>query len=258
MKVSVITVSYNAVDTIEDTIRSVISQVGVDLEYIVVDGLSYDGTAEILSENVEKISSLIVEKDDGMYDALNKGLKECSGDIIAILNADDVFLSQFILKEVVETFREKPGLDLLLGGVDIFDIKSQSIVRRVSVRFWSAWMLRFGWMPPHPGMFVRRRLYESIGGFDATYAIAADYEFSIRALLRHSTRYGKLGKQVVRMAHGGMSTSNFAANRTITNEIMRACIQNGYWSAGVLIYMRLPFKVIVEMVIPRFLSLWRS
>lgn len=251
MKVSVITVSYNSAATICRTIESVLSQLGVDIEYIVVDGCSTDGTVALLRQYESEIHRLIVEPDDGMYDALNKGIAVASGDIVSILNSDDVYSTHNVLSRVVAEFKRSPSIEAVLGDIEMRDSTSCLPSRKISCRYWAPQMLRFGWMPPHPGMFIRREVYSRIGGFRTGYSIAADYEFSVRFFLVNAYGYQKLKSVVVDMDLGGLSTNGLLANATITEEIQRAFSDNGLKTGSAVLMLRFPIKFLLEIVLFR-------
>ena len=165
MTVSIITVCFNIADTIEDTIKSVLSQDYKDIEYIVVDGGSTDGTLEIISRYRHKIAKVISEPDNGIYDAMNKGLRSSTGDILATLNGDDVYANQSIVGRMVE-FIESKDLDAAYGDLIYIDRKNPNRVRR----FWKAGQYRrnafyYGWVVPHPTFFCRKEIFERIEAF---------------------------------------------------------------------------------------------
>lgn len=248
-KVSVITVSYNSAETIARTIDSVLSQKSINVEYIVVDGGSSDGTVSILRQFEPKLHHLLIEPDEGMYDAINKGLNLASGDIISILNSDDVYVSENVLSSVVSEFQRSSSIGTVLADVEMCNSVSRTKGRKVSCRYWVPQMLRLGWMPPHPGMFVKAQLYRTLGGFSTSYSIAADYEFAVRCFLVHQIKFSKLDSVVVQMEIGGVSTSGLAANKIITGEIQKAFTDNGMKTFWSLLMLRFPIKFLMEVVV---------
>ena len=172
MKISVITVSYNSASTILDALNSTRMQSHEDYEHLVIDGRSKDDTAAIVEENLHPKLIFVSEPDNGIYDAMNKGLKIASGEVIGILNSDDFYPTNNVLSEVVSLFDDDPSLDVVMGSVDFVGQDNlNSVVRCVeSIRF-SPWMFRFGFMPPHPAVFIRRTAYERIGGYKSDYKI---------------------------------------------------------------------------------------
>ena len=225
-KISIITAVLNNARTIEDTIRSVASQDYPDVEHIVVDGGSIDGTAEILEKNKKNLAAVISEKDRGIYYAMNKGLKVVRGDIIGLLNADDVYSSNNALSRVVQVFRD-PTVDVCYA--DLVYVRPNDLDR--VVRYWKSCEYRHelfnnGWMPPHPTFFVRRRVYEMAGDFDTAFTIQADFEFMFRLLWRYRVKSVYIPHVLVKMRFGG--TSNRLRNILKGNiEAWRACRKNG-------------------------------
>jgi glycosyltransferase len=237
MKVSLITVSYNSASTIADTLKSVQFQTYKDIEYIVVDGNSSDGTIEIvkqfldsaedaiqgrtegasqdlpgdLSNNLINITSqglvtkFLCERDKGIYDAMNKGLAMANGDIIGVLNSDDFYCSNDVIEEVVRAFQQN-NTDCLYGDLNYVDpIDTSKIVRK-----WRSGSFRKdnflkGWMPPHPTFFVRKTCYDRFGKFDTQFKSAADYELMLRFLFKESCSAVHLPKVMIHMRAGGVS-----------------------------------------------------
>lgn len=243
MKVSIITVSFNSAKTIASTIDSVLSQDYPNIEYIVVDGGSSDGTVGIIEKNHSRISKWISEKDRGMYDAMNKGIAMATGDVIGILNSDDVYMDTHVISELIGLMQSKRAqvvfADLIL--VDQFD--DQKVLRYYDSGYFHPNKFKYGWMPAHPTVFVKRELYEAVGNFSTTYQIAADYEMLIRILAIQRARYAYLPKPVVRMRSGGASTSGLSRNWILNQEIVRACKENGIYSNMAMLLLKLPFKI---------------
>lgn len=212
MKVSIITAVYNARETIENTIKSVISQSYENIEYIVIDGLSTDGTIEIISKYKDKISKFISEPDKGIYDAFNKGIKLSSGDIIGFLNADDIYAHNRVIENIVNTFKSK-NVDSVYGDLIYIDKAGNK------VRYWKSGEfnienLKKGWMPPHPTFFVKRKIYELFGGYRTDFKISADYEISLRFLYKEKISIAYIPEVIVLMKTGGKSNLNLK-NRLI-------------------------------------------
>ncbi|MCB9223984.1 MAG: glycosyltransferase family 2 protein [Crocinitomicaceae bacterium] len=216
MKVSIITVSFNASKTIRDTIESVISQKGVDIEYILVDGNSTDGTQDIIRSYGEKISKFISEPDNGIYDGMNKGVSLASGDIIGILNADDVYAYDEVLKDIISVFKsdvEGVYADLVYVAEDDLSKVKRTWVSKSYVHG----SFRKGWMPPHPTFFVKREVYEKYGSYTLQLRSAADYEFMLRVIHKNEIKVGYLNKVIVRMRVGGTSNASLK-NRVKANK----------------------------------------
>lgn len=243
MKVSLITVSYNSVKTLRETIFSVANQYYFNIEYSVVDGGSKDGTIDIIKENEKGISISISEFDNGLYDALNKGIRMATGDVVGILNSDDVFYDEQVLANVANAFEEEPELDAVIG--DIVFVKEDDlnqVVRRYSAKNWSPSKFAWGYMPPHPSFFVRREWFEKLGYYKTDYKIAADYELLIRFLLKGGLRWKYLPLTTTKMRMGGLSTRGIQSLITLNKEIYRACRENGVYTNYAMIYSKYLFK----------------
>jgi len=203
MIVSIITVCFNSADTIEDTIKSVLSQDYKDIEYIVVDGGSRDATLEILTKYRSRISKYISEPDNGVYDAMNKGIKLSTGDVITILNSDDIYADETVVGQMVD-FMQSNGLDAAYGDLVHIDHNNTNHV----TRFWKAGEYKkgafcYGWVLPHPTFFCRKEIFERFGYFNDKLQIAADFELMLRFIEKHRIKVGYLPKVVVKMRTGG-------------------------------------------------------
>lgn len=241
MKISIITVSYNSSQTIEDTIVSVLAQNYQDLEYIIVDGNSTDTTMDIVNKYKDKINKIISEKDSGIYDAMNKGIKMATGDIIGILNSDDLYKSQTVLKDVADCFKEK-NIDACYGNIEYVD---RCDIKKV-VRFWRAGeykkeKLNSGWIMPHPAFFVKKEVYNKYGLFNLDFRIAADYELMFRFLLK-GIKLGYINKTLVSMREGGFSGQSYTQRKKGWEELKRAWVVNGLLVPKFFIARRLLFK----------------
>lgn len=217
MKVSIITVVRNGADTIGDCIESVLNQVYPDLEYIIVDGGSTDGTPDIVRSYGAKIARFISEPDDGIYDAMNKGIKVATGEVIGILNADDLYRHSGVIKQVMERLNQT-GCDAVYSNLVYVDRADTSRVKR----YWPGGLYTpnsflWGWMPAHPTLFVRRHIYEQYGLFKTSLRSAADYELMLRFIHKHHIRLAYLNDLTVMMRVGGVSNQSlvhrFKANR---------------------------------------------
>ena len=203
MKVSIITVCLNSVKTIEDTIRSVLSQDYKNIEYIIVDANSTDGTLEIIGRYDDKIAKIISERDDGIYDAMNKGIKLSTGNIIAILNADDIYGNETVVGQMVK-FMLDSNLDAAYGDLAYIDRNNTDQISR----FWKPGdyekgAFSHGWVIPHPTFFCRKEIYEKYGYFNDKFHIAADFELLLRFVEKHQINIGYLPKLIVKMRTGG-------------------------------------------------------
>lgn len=217
MKVSVVTVCFNAEEFIESAIVSVLNQTYTDLEYIVVDGASRDGTMKVVNQYMDQISSIISEPDEGIYDAMNKGIAMATGDVIGILNADDFYKNESVISSVVSAFKSS-GSDSVYGDLVYVDKHDLNKVKR----YWKSGTFnksKFyqGWMVPHPTFFVKKYLYDSHGGYNTELRSAADYEFMLRVLFKHRTTAHYVPKVLTVMRDGGVSNSSivnrFRGNR---------------------------------------------
>lgn len=216
LKISIITVSYNSAQTIEHTIQSVLQQQYPNLEYIIIDGASTDQTLNIINKYQDKISVIISEKDNGIYHAMNKGLKLATGDIIGILNSDDFYADENVLNDVVQLF-ENTHADAIYADLQYVDAND---IRKVK-RHWKSGKYNpgdflFGWMPPHPTFFVRKEVYEKYGIFNESFRSAADYELMLRFIHKHQISIEYLPRVIVKMRSGGQSNIT-AKNRIKAN-----------------------------------------
>jgi glycosyltransferase involved in cell wall biosynthesis len=241
MKVSVITVSYNAGDTIERTIQSVISQTHPDIEYIVIDGGSNDSTLQIINRFKNSIHTLISEPDDGIYNAMNKGLSIASGSIVCFLNADDYYVRDNILSEVVELFTCNP-IDAVFGGVNFIN-KHGKVARTFILCKYSTSLLRFGIFPPHPASFIRTPFLKRIGGFNESFRLAADFDIFVRITKEYKLRARIIPCIYVNMLLGGASTSGFSSALLINKEILRSLNINQINSNLFFILLRYFIKI---------------
>ena len=256
MKISLITACFKSAGTLRTALDSVLEQKGVDLDYIVVDGGSDDGTVELLKEYEAQFAGRmrwISEKDRGMYDAINKGIKMATGDVVGILNADDMFESDETLAHVVDSFNRVDRVervDAVFADIRFVKDDLQTTSRYYSAKRWKPWMLQWGKMPPHPSVYIRRNLFEKYGFYKLGYDIAADYELLIRYLrmAKLNTRY--LNECVVRMRMGGKSTRGWQSNLKLNQEIVRANRENGYYCCLPMLLPKYLFKIF-EFILPR-------
>lgn len=214
MKISIITVCYNSEETISDTIQSVLSQDYKDVEYIIVDGKSTDRTLEII-QSIKSRIKLISEKDRGIYDAMNKGINIASGDVIGILNADDVYKNSQVLTAVMDAF--KANVSIVYGDIEYVKYNDISkVVRKWKAGVFRSGKFKWGWMPPHPGFFIKKSCYESFGLFNLNLSTSADYELMLRMLEVHHLSCHYISKTITSMRVGGASNSSLK-NRLIAN-----------------------------------------
>ena len=292
MKLTLITVCRNSAAVIRTALESVLSQRGAEIEYIVVDGGSTDGTVEILKEYEEKFrystlnthtSSLITfryisERDDGMYDAMNKGIRMSTGDVIGILNADDVLAADDTLARVAAAFEANPDLDGTYAdirfvkddsvrdqsafvaapketGDDKSDrsqsacgeshlrLRTLSTLRYCTGRFFRPWMFRFGVQTAHPSTFFRRSCFDRWGFYSLNYGMFADFDLLLRFIWKNRARMRYLPLCTTVMRSGGASTNGWQSTKKINETDRRVIRDNGYYTNKVFLYARYPFKV---------------
>lgn len=242
MKISIITVCFNSAETIAHALRSVREQTHGDIEHIVVDGGSTDDTLAVVAAEGQHLSKVVSEKDDGIYDAMNKGVQLATGDVVVFLNADDFYKDAGVLDRVSRVMQAE-RLDALYGDVEFFRPGQRNVVaRRYNSGRFTAARLGWGWMPAHPALFVRRNLFARYGGFRTDYRIAADFEFIARVFKHGELRHRHLPEALVLMQLGGISTSGWRATLRINREMMRACKANGISTNWVKMLARYPLK----------------
>lgn len=245
MKVSIITICFNSDKTIQDTIESVLAQDYQNIEYILVDGNSNDKTLDIIRKYEDHIDVVVSEPDKGIYDAMNKGIRLATGDVVGILNSDDFFESTQVIKEVVEKFTSNPNSNLVFGNVLIVDpLNTKRIIRFYNSYKFRVWKLRFGWMPPHPASFIKRSLYDQVGNYSLDYKIAADYELFVRILMKYKISYSRIDKVLVIMRAGGISTSGLKSSYLLNSEIVKACKNNDIYTNLLFVLSKTPFKLL--------------
>jgi len=226
MKISVITVAYNSAATIGDTMQSVASQTHADIEHVVIDGASSDDTLTVVRRHGSHVAKLVSESDRGIYDAMNKGLRLVTGDLVGFLNADDTFADDAVLASIAAA-AEDPSVDAVYG--DLVYVKNSRPDE--TLRYWRSGpfvrsSLRRGWMPPHPTLYVRRSRIGELGPFDCSFKVAADYDFVLRYLMQPDFRAAYVPKVLVRMRTGGASNRSVAAIIDKSREDLRALRSN--------------------------------
>ena len=224
LKVSIITVVFENKRFIVDAINSVLSQSYENIEYIVVDGDSKDGSLDVIKSYGSKIHTVISEPDEGTYDALNKGIQLASGDIIGFLHSDDFYAHSEVIASIVEQFKN-PIIDAVYADLDYVSLNDKHKI----VRKWRSgayYPNRFynGWMPPHPTFFVRKKIYQQYGGYNTQLKLAADYELMLRMGLKHLIHMVYMPSVIIKMRLGGQS------NRSFTNRILANIEDNKAWS----------------------------
>jgi glycosyltransferase involved in cell wall biosynthesis len=257
MKISLITACYNSAGIIKTAIESVLSQRNAEIEYIVVDGGSTDGTVALLKEYENAIAKnadgrvsfkWLSERDRGMYDAINKGIKMATGDIVGILNADDVLAADDTLAKIAAQFDEKidavyADIRFVKTGDSVEDLRNAQTVRYCSASRFKPWMFRFAVMVPHPSFYCRRECFDRLGMYSLDYRICADFELVLRFLGIAKLPSKYLPECVVVMRMGGSSTAGWRLNIEINHEDLRALKTDGIWSCLPLIYLKYFFKL---------------
>ena len=241
VKVSIITIVYNNKWHIKDCIESVLNQDYPDIEHIVIDGNSSDGTQKVIENFKDNLGLYISEKDDGLYNALNKGITTAKGDVIGILHSDDLFYSIDSIKKIVEAFKESKADVVYSNGIFV-DRNDTSKVRRVYFsKPFKRRYLKWGWIPLHTGIFVRKEVFERIGLYSERYRIASDYDFSIK-LFKSDFKFYHLDRIIVKMRLGGKSTTPKLQKLKSKEdlEIIRKYNLWGYFTLGCKIGRKIP------------------
>jgi len=245
MKVSIITPAYNCVHTIATCLDSINCQ-SFHCEHIVIDGASADGTAQF-AKSASPLSRVISEPDNGIYDAMNKGIMLATGDIIGILNADDFYINEHVIAKVVNLFEQYP-IDATIA--DLVFVRPDNLDR--TVRYYSSNgftvdMFASGWMPPHPTFFVKRKCYEQFGLYKTDYKIAADFELLARFMVKYRIKYHYLPEVIIKMRTGGTSTKNMRSNFILNTEIVRACRENDVKTNYLKVYSKY-FRKVMQLI----------
>lgn len=263
MKISVITATWNSGRTIGDTLRSVFNQSFTNVEHIIKDGGSKDDTLEICKNFEQKYYkdeckcrtiNILSDKDMGIYDAMNQGVKAATGDVIGILNSDDFYTSDDVLARVAEEFEKNPELEAVYG--DIHFVKDENLkkcTRYFSSRYFRPWALRFGFMPAHPSFYVRREVYDKYGLYDLDFRTSSDFEMMVRLFVKEKIRSKYINKDFVTMRAGGESTAGLEAKRKVNRDIAGSLKKHGvysnqffqslryFWRIGEIVYTKIKY-----------------
>ena len=234
MKISIVTAVFNRADTIADAIASLQSQSHQDIEHVIQDGGSTDGTLDVIRGFDAASTALVSEQDAGIYDAINKGITRASGDVIGLMHSDDFFSHDLVLERIAQAFSD-PTVDGVYGDLDYV---SASDTRKV-IRHWRSGpylrdLLKHGWMPPHPTLFLRREVFEQWGLYDTSFQIAADYDAMLRYLWRGDIRLAYLPEVLVKMRVGGESNRSLGRILRKSREDYRAIRRNRVGGLGTL------------------------
>jgi glycosyltransferase involved in cell wall biosynthesis len=218
IKISVITVTYNAASTVGRCIQSVINQNYPYIEHIIIDGGSGDNTLAVINSYKDHITRLVSEKDKGIYDAMNKGISLATGDIIGMLNADDFYTNDNVLSEIAQAF-EHTGADAVYADLDFVN-GEEKVIRRWHSGNYKAGIFNYGWMPPHPTFYCKRELYMRLGTYSLEFGTAADYELMLRFIHLHKASIFYIPQTLVKMQAGGVSNKNaFNRIRSLYNDL---------------------------------------
>ena len=228
MKVSIITTCYNREKTIAQAIESVLGQDYPDIEYIVVDGASTDDSFKVIRSYGSRITKVISERDGGMYEAINKGIKMATGEIVGLLHSDDFLFHPHIISEIVERFK-RTSADIVYGdGLFVDAHETEKVIRDWRSGNYRRWKVRLGWLPLHPTVYIKRSAIERYGLYNENYKIAADSDFLVRYLYKAHLKVEYLGKYVVRMRMGGLSTDS-QKRKAMWKEDVEMFRENGFW-----------------------------
>jgi len=244
MKISVITVCYNSELTLSRALQSVVDQDWSNIEHILIDGASRDGSLEIIDRFRSHLVHVVSEPDNGIYDAMNKGLDRANGDIICFLNADDHYSHHQVLSQVAKQMADF-HLDALIGDVVFFRPQEpMRIIRRFRSDRFRPDRISWGWMPAHPALFLRKTVIDRVGRFNTNYRIAGDFEFIVRAFYNHTLRYQYVPEVLVHMQTGGVSTNGLRSKFLLNREVLRACRENEVQTNIFKILSRYPAKIL--------------
>lgn len=245
MKVSIVTVTYNSAETVEDTIKSVVNQDYKDIEYIIIDGLSKDNTLEIVNKYKHQIAMVVSEKDNGIYDAIAKGINKASGEVVVALNSDDMYASNDVISKVVELFKQTQA-DAVYGDLNYVDrFDTNKVIRKWKSGTYKKGHFLKGWMPPHPTFFVKKHCYQKYGSFNLSLRSAADYELMLRFIHKHEIKVAYLPKLLVNMRAGGQSNVSFKNRFKANREDRKAWEMNGL-KPGLFTLIRKPLSKIKQ------------
>lgn len=246
MLISIITATFNSAKTVTETLRSVEEQDYPEIEHIIVDGLSTDNTVNIV-QRYPRTSKVIVEKDNGIYDAMNKGIAAANGEIIGILNSDDVYVDQSVISKVMRAFQD-PEVQSCYADLQYMHAKDSTLVTRTwkSGNF-KAGSFYWGWMPPHPTFFVRKSVYEKVGLFDTSLRSAADYEMMLRILVKYRLTATYIPQVIVKMRAGGISNASLKNRIRANQEDRKAWRMNGLKPYFFTLYLK-PLRKITQFL----------
>ena len=248
--VTIITVVYNNAEFIGGAIESVLSQDYPSIEYIIIDGGSTDGTIEIIEEYRSKIPIFFSEPDEGIFDALNKGIRNASGDIIGILHSDDIFTDKYVVSDMIKEIEDEE-IELIFSDLVIVNEITGKIFRYYKAQYFRPWLLRTGWVPPHPTCFMKKTLFDEFGLYSTDYKIAGDFDFFVRMFFRRTIKWKYLSRITVSMRYGGISNSGISNKILAAIEINNSLKQNKVWSLAIFQLFRYLIRVSELLVKPK-------
>ena len=243
MKISIITVVWNNKETVKDAIDSVLNQTYENIEYIIIDGASTDGTLDIVKSYGDEITKFVSEPDKGLYDAMNKGIAQSTGDVVGILNSDDFYIDKFVIEKVVKEFEDKKCDSVYADLVFVKPENLDKTVRYYDSSHFTPSKFAYGWMPAHPTFFVKREIYNRYGVFRTDLKIGADFDILARFLYTQKISYSYMQKVFVKMRIGGVSTS-FSSIWINTLEQLQVCRDNDIDTNIFKILMKYPSKIL--------------
>ncbi len=250
LKVSIITTCYNRVATIRGAVESVLGQDYDDVEYIIVDGASTDGSVEVLREYEGRVARIVSEKDGGMYEAINKGIRLATGDIVGLVHSDDFLYDTHTLSHIVDVF-QRTGADFVYGdGIYVDAEDTQKVIRNWIGGQYKRWKVKLGWLPLHPTCYIRRDVILREGLYDESYKIAADTDYLVRYLYEARLKVVYTRRYIIRMRMGGLSTDN-EKRKAMWHEDIRLYRSHGFWPVPTKL-MKMMWKV------PQFVSAYLS
>lgn len=256
MKITIITITFNSSSTLQDTIESVLIQNYPNIEYLIIDGNSSDNTLDIIKSYETKFNGRlkwISEKDHGIYDAMNKGIRMATGDVIGLLNSDDFLSSPDAVAKQIDLL-EKSGADAVYGDVQYVKWDNlSSPVRYYSSAGFKRWKMRMGFMPAHPTFYCKKEIYEKYGLFNLDYKIAADFECLLRFIFVHHIKTVYNPMQVVTMRTGGASSSGWKSHKQIMKDHLKALHEHHIYSNVFILSLRYIFKV-KDLIIGKIIS----
>jgi glycosyltransferase involved in cell wall biosynthesis len=241
IKISIVTITLNSVKTVEDTIHSILNQTYCDIENIIIDGGSTDGTVDLIRRYEPLFKGRlrwISEPDDGLYDAINKGIRMATGDIVGVLHSDDFYHKNNSIELVAETFKDKQ-VEAVFSDLRIVSPHNlNKTIRYYSSARFNISRFRYGFMPAHPTFFTYKKYFELFGYYSTDYSIAADYELLVRFLYINKLKYKYIPTDLLKMRYGGRSTASILKKLKFDSEIVRACRSNKLYTNSIIIIFR--------------------